>query len=187
MELTVTRTSVIDGDGNTVCTLGDAFEKTYAEGLSQAQKMEIGKAVKPYKDGRKSFDTLESPVIEEPTELIPLKKAELKQGEIALPWDAFPRCPAPGAAGDKTPEVVWYIYNNHPEYYRAYYANRRTIVDEEHKANRLEWEEKGAKFYQRGLKITDCPSNATPDQKGFFEFGYKKYMMSELDAQNIED
>ena len=175
--------TVVDG-GQVLCTFNIEEKKREYQGeLTKGQKMSIGRLLKPYEDGRKTLE--EKPIVETPPEdknTIVLEQEEFnKTGK--LPWEVYPNCPQPGPAGDKTEAVVKYIHKYHSEFYLEYYNHRKTCIDVDRKQTRELWESRGKEFYERGLKITDCPPNASQEDRDFFEAGYKKYMISELEAQ----
>lgn len=176
---------VVNDNDQVVCSFDpETFEISYEDGVSQAQKMAVGRMLKPYKEGRKSFSEKEPEQEAESPESHASPVSVVADG---MPWEVFPDCPAPGAAGDKTESVVRWVHKYHPEFYKKHYNHRMTCIDVEERETKRMWEERGAQFYVRGLKIGDCPVGASQKEREYFEEGYKKYMMSELDAQEHQD
>ncbi len=179
-------------DEKVVCVFDPiTFAKEYDDGLSQAQKMAIGRMLKPYKEGKplreEHYVTQPESLTEAGTEANQAEENGWSSQEtIPLPWDAFKDCPKPGAAGDKTELLVRWVYKYQPKYYAKYYTHRKTCISVEQADQKDNWENKGAEFYNRGLKITDCPIGACTIEKEHFESGYKKYMISELENQELQ-
>ena len=173
---------VFDDRDELLCTFDpETWDRTYEEGVEQKIKMQVGRLLKPYVSGKK---TLEGEDIKHEEKEYPTVEPIKEANRLKLPWEIFPDCPLPtSGANDKDEGVVKWCYKNQPDFYRQYYSQRLTIVDVEERANRQQWEDKGAIFYQRGLKISDCPPNANKEQREYFEEGFKKYMMSELDVE----
>jgi len=177
---------VIDEAGRTMCTFDpDTWERKYAEGVSQAQKMSIGRMLKPYKEGKKEFNSADQG---EQTEESGIETKDwTKEENLPTPWEAFEDCPKPTGAGDKSETVVRWVHQFQPKFYGQYYLHRKTCIDVDAAFEKRAWEDKGAQFYTRGLKITDLPIGASASEKEHFEAGYKKYMLSELAAQENQD
>lgn len=183
---------VFDETGRALCRFDpDTFEVLeYFVDASRVVKMSIGRVLSPYRKKEKFLDydpsSVPEPVKKEdkpdPSYIAPKKVEKISAKDMMPPWEAFPDCPQRGRLGDKTEEIVRWVYEYQPEYYKLYYGHRKTIIDQEKQDLKKKFLTMGEEYFKRGMKITDVPKHFTPEQKEFFKAGYKKYMNQELGA-----
>lgn len=185
-------------DGVAVAMFDENWEKTYlATDLDKPDKMAIGSLItKERKRAEKSLTV--SGIPDEPiatsaprqddapkpvqaTEKAPEAPKANEDASIA-PWDIWPDCPKPGPDGDKTVEVVEWLYANKPDYYKRRYSQRKTCVESRLANERRSWMDMGEDYAIRGMHITDCPRYASEQQREYFRAGYRRYLEQTANA-----
>jgi hypothetical protein len=105
------------------------------------------------------------------------KKPDVKETWKLSVSEAFPDAPGlDSAMGDKNPELVRWIHENHPEDYAIRYKNRKTIVDSE-KPQKEKATAKAVRAQYQGSQDALKRSGFDAKRHGFegiFEKEYKK-------------
>lgn len=175
--------TIVSGDRVLVKFEEDYETREYlVDDLSNRERMTIGRmlAAKRKKMAVKDAETARPDYVaprpaQEPKETEPQPEKVDADPKIA-PWDIWTDCPKPGPEGDKTQEVVEWVYANQPEYYRERYMQRKTCVDARLAGERREWIRMGEEYAGRGMHISDCPTYATAPQREYFHLGYRQYL-----------
>jgi hypothetical protein len=168
-------------DGVAIAEFNDKWKKTYlVDDLKSSDKMQIGRDIANHRKKVEGEITKEKPKDSTKPIEAPKKSAESKAlGDAnpdVAPWEIWPDCPKPGPEGDKTPEVVEWVYANQRAYYDKRYAQRKTCIKARLASERRTWVNMGEDYAGRGMHIGDCPNYATEQQSEYFRIGYRRYL-----------